>query len=68
MAGRYPANGIFSTKGKNGVKWKKRREGGQAVFNFITTSNHVHLLLLDESGHEAIPKFMQLVAGCTAQE
>ena len=52
------------------MKWlyEAQLRYGVLVFNFIATSNHVHLLLLDESGHEAIPKSMQLVAGRTAQE
>ena len=40
---------------------------GLVVFNWIVTSNHIHLLLLDEEGQEVIPKSMQLVAGRTAQ-
>jgi len=38
------------------------------VFNWIVTSNHIHLLVLDEAGQEAIPKSMQLIAGRTAQD
>lgn len=35
--------------------------------NFVVTSNHIHLLVLD-TGKDVIPKSMQLVAGRTAQE
>ena len=36
--------------------------------NYIVTSNHIHLLVMDGGGREAIPKAMQLIAGRTAQE
>lgn len=38
------------------------------VFNWIVTSNHIHILLFDEAGQEVIPRSMQLIAGRTAQE
>jgi putative transposase len=52
------------------MKWlyEAKSRHGLTVFNFITTSNHVHLLVLDEAGQDAIPKSMQLIAGRTAQE
>ena len=37
------------------------------VLNYIVTSNHVHLLVVDD-GNGAIAKSMQLIAGRTAQE
>ena len=52
------------------MKWlyEAKSRYGLTVFNFTATSNHVHLLVLDESGEDAIPKSMQLVAGRTGQE
>jgi len=52
------------------MKWlyEAKLRHGLTIFNFIATSNHVHLLVLDESGKDAIPKSMQLIAGRTAQE
>jgi REP element-mobilizing transposase RayT len=38
------------------------------VLNYTATSNHIHLLVLDNGDREAIPKSMQLIAGRTAQE
>jgi len=38
------------------------------IFNWIVTSNHIHLLVLDEAGQVVIPKSIKLVAGRTAQE
>ncbi len=41
---------------------------GLSVLNFIVTSNHIHLLVLDDAGEDAIPRSMQLIAGRTGQE
>ena len=43
------------------------RRYGLCVLNYIGTSNHIHLLVLDK-GNDEIPKSMQLIAGRTAQE
>ena len=52
------------------VKWlyEAKLRYDLLIFNYMVTSNHVHLLLLDESGQEAIPRSMQLIAGRTGQE
>ena len=49
------------------MKWlyEAKSRHGLTVFNFMATSNHVHLLVLDE---DAIPKSMQLIAGRTGQQ
>lgn len=41
---------------------------GITVFNYVVTSNHIHLLLFDNSGQDAIPRAIQLIAGRIAQE
>jgi REP element-mobilizing transposase RayT len=38
------------------------------ILNYMVTSNHVHLLLLDNGGRDVIPKTLQLIAGRTGQE
>jgi REP element-mobilizing transposase RayT len=38
------------------------------IFNYMVTSNHVHLLLLDNGGRDVIPRTLQLIAGRTGQE
>ncbi len=38
------------------------------VLNYMATSNHIHLLVLDSGDREVIPRSMQLIAGRTAQE
>jgi REP element-mobilizing transposase RayT len=38
------------------------------ILNYMVTSNHVHLLVVDTGKRDVIPKSMKLVAGRTAQE
>lgn len=45
----------------------KRRYGLQ-VLNFMVTSNHIHLLVVDGGDREVIPRSLQLVASRTGQE
>ena len=47
--------------------FEARRRYGLSVLNYIATSNHVHLLVVDQGNNE-IPAAMQLIAGRTAQE
>lgn len=44
-----------------------KRRYGLTVLDYIATSNHVHILVMDR-GDDEIPISMQLVAGRTAQE
>jgi putative transposase len=39
-----------------------------SVLNYMVTSNHIHLLVYDNSGRDVIPKSMQLMAARTGQE
>ncbi|MDH5378013.1 MAG: transposase [Gammaproteobacteria bacterium] len=47
--------------------YEARKRYGLSVLNYTVTSNHIHLLVRD-TGKDAIPKSMQLIAGRTAQE
>ncbi len=38
------------------------------ILNYMVTSNHIHLLVVDDGDRDVIPKSMQLVAGRTGQE
>jgi REP element-mobilizing transposase RayT len=38
------------------------------ILNYMVTSNHIHLLVVDDSNPDAIPKSIQLVAGRIGQE
>ena len=51
------------------VQWlfKARRRFGLVVLNYVVTSNHIHLLLKDDSDHRTIPPAIGLIAGRTAQ-
>lgn len=52
------------------VHWlfEARKRYGITVLNFMVTSNHVHLLVLDEQNGDGIARSMQLIAARTAQE
>ena len=47
--------------------FEAKKRYGLCVLNYIATSNHVHLLVVDTK-EDVIPKSLQLVAGRTAQE
>ena len=59
----------FSKDRKRWHYWllETKKRYGLSVLNFIITSNHIHLLVLDR-GQGEIAKSMQLIAGRTAQE
>ena len=57
---------------KDRKRWRQwlyqaKKRYGLCVLNYIVTSNHIHLLVVD-TGEEVIPKSLQLIAGRTAQE
>ncbi len=47
--------------------FEAKKRFGLRVLNYVVTSNHIHLLVID-TGPEVIPKSLQLIAGRTAQE
>lgn len=47
--------------------FEARKRFGLRVLNYVVTSNHIHLLVID-SGPDVIPNSIQLIAGRTAQE
>ena len=47
--------------------FEARKRFGLCVLNYIATSNHVHILVMDK-GEGEIARSMQLIAGRTAQE
>ncbi len=49
---------LFEAKTRHGLR----------VLNYMATSNHIHLLVLDSGEREIIPRSMQLISGRTAQE
>lgn len=57
---------------KDRIRWRHwlfeaKKRYGLCVLNYIATSNHTHILVVD-TGEETIPKSLQLIAGRTAQE
>ena len=48
--------------------FESKKHFGLSILNFTVTSNHVHLIVSDNSIKDAIPKAMQLIAGRTGQE
>lgn len=38
------------------------------ILDYIVTSNHIHLLVVDDGDRDTIPKSIQLIAGRSAQE
>jgi len=60
----------FSRDRKRWIEWlfEAKKRYGLTVLNYMVTSNHVHLLVYDNHGREAIPKSIQLIAGRTGQE
>ena len=47
--------------------FEAKKRYGLSVLNYTITSNHIHLLIVDQGKNE-IPPSMQLIAGRTAQE
>lgn len=48
--------------------YQARKRYGLTILNYMVTSNHIHLLVVDTGERDVIPKSMQLVAGRTGQE
>lgn len=58
--------------GKDRLNWLRwlfeaRKRYGLVILNYMVTSNHIHLLVHDKEGGDAIPRSLQLAAGRTAQ-
>jgi len=53
------------------IEWlyqAKKRYSGLSVLNYMVTSNHIHLLAMDNGGRNVIPDSIKLAAGRTGQE
>ena len=52
------------------IQWlfEAKRRFGLVVLNYVVTSNHIHLIVKDDSDQKIIPQAVGLVAGRTAQE
>ncbi|MDY6912293.1 MAG: transposase [Chloroflexota bacterium] len=60
----------FSKDRHRYLQWlyQAKKRYGLTILNYMVTSNHVHLLVVDTGKRDVIPKSMQLVAGRTGQE
>lgn len=60
----------FARDRRRWIEWlfEARKRYGLKVLNYIVTSNHVHLLVVDGGGRHVIPDSIKLIAGRTAQE
>jgi putative transposase len=52
------------------LQWlfEAKKRYGIRILNYMVTSNHIHLLVVDGGGRDVIPKSIKLVAGRTGQE
>jgi putative transposase len=48
--------------------WEAKKRYGLMLLNYMLTSNHIHLLVVDDGDRDVIPRSVQLVAGRTGQE
>jgi putative transposase len=60
----------FGRDQRRWLKWvfEAKKRFGVSILNYSVTSNHIHLIMKDVRGRDAIPRTMQLVAGRTGQE
>src|SRR4030067_2774869 len=60
----------FARDRQNWLRWlfESRKRFGLRILDYIVTSNHIHLLVVDDSGRDVIPRSLQLIAGRTGQE
>ena len=60
----------FSRDRHRYLQWlyQARKRYGLKILNYMVTSNHIHLLVVDDGDRKVVPNSMQLVAGRTGQE
>lgn len=60
----------FARDRREYLSWlfEAKKRYGLCILNYMVTSNHVHLLLVDVGKEAAIPRSIQLAAGKTAQQ
>ena len=59
----------FSRDRRRWTEWlfQAKKRYGLRVLNYMVTSNHIHLLVLDGGGRDVISRSIQLIAGRTGQ-
>jgi len=60
----------FAKDKQRWLQWlfEAKRRYGLVILNYTVTSNHIHLLVVDDSGRDVIPNSIRLIAGRTGQE
>ena len=60
----------FAKDRRRWLQWlfEAKRRYGLVVLDYVVTSNHIHLIVVDDGNRDTIPKSIQLVAGRTGQE
>ena len=60
----------FAKDRQRWLRWllKAKRRYGLVILNYTVTSNHIHLLVLDEGERDVIPRSVQMAAGRSGQE
>ena len=60
----------FARDRRRWLRWlfEAKKRYGIRILNYMVTSNHIHLLVVDGGGQDVIPKSIKLVAGRTDQE
>ncbi|MBN1930263.1 MAG: transposase [Desulfobacterales bacterium] len=60
----------FARDRRRWLQWlfEAKKRYGLCVLNYMVTSNHIHLLVVDGGERKVIPKSIQLIAGRTGQE
>jgi len=60
----------FERDRRRWLQWlfEAKKRYGVRILNYMVTSNHIHLLVVDDSGRDVIPKSIKLVAARTGQE
>ncbi len=60
----------FSRDRRRWLQWlfEAKKRYGICILDYMVTSNHIHLLVVDGGGREVIPQSIQLIAGRTGQE
>ncbi len=60
----------FAKDRRRWLHWllEAKRRYGLVILNYMVTSNHIHLLVVDDGDRDVIPRSIQLVAGRTAWE
>lgn len=60
----------FAKDRQRWLQWlfKAKKRYGLVILNYTVTSNHIHLLVADDTSRDVIPNSIKLIAGRTGQE